>query len=284
MAVLSKLASLKAKGAVIEKAKPKEGMRTIDFTANPSVAQIITLCEVACIIEQLKPLFEQHHKSVQAFFFDLWTRDMWENKKLPDNFKAIIKKMGKDGKPTLLDDLSCNFLLKFRVEGLQKKLPAFSDIPEGKEVQDILIESLIALGIDKDKAHKFAQEEFEVKEGFVVPLDKLSAAPEGSKERIVADYLVECATATSLKERNKLPILTDEQRAVAVVSTYDYLLKKGVEERLLAYVDSLEQLQKLLKFLSVTEQVSHFFFAISDEVADRKKRTTEIANRCLNMD
>ena len=81
-----------------------------------------------------------------------------------------------------------------------------------------------------------------------------------------------------------MPVLTDDQRAVAVVTSYTYVVKKGVEERLLSYVSSLEQLQKLLKFLSVTEQVSHFFFAISDEVADRKKRTTEIANRCLNMD
>ena len=280
-----KLKALKSVTKTKEKAPAKNEIRTIDFTGTTIESTIAKLCEAAYLGNQFEPIIKQHHAAVQEVLFERWTQEMWDNRKLPANFKARLKKTGSDGVATTFDDMACNFLMKFRTDCLKTKLPKASDLPEDKSVHEVLTDTLVAMGLSKDNAHKFAQEEFEVVESTGLPeggLDAMLASSEGTPLRAVGDFILSCITA-SAKELSKLKPLTDEQRAVAMETTQSYKVKEGVEERLLGYVESLDQLRKLLTFMSVTKQVSNFEFGISDEVKERNKRLTEIAGRYINL-
>lgn len=282
------LKDLKSKSKVKTSAPKKNEIRVVDFTGLPSSKVIATLCELAFLANQFLPIIEQTKNAVQDLFFERWTQEMWDNKKVPDNFKSRLKKM--DGeKPTTFDDMSCNFIMKFRVDGLTKRLPKSNDLEEDKTVQEVLIDTLMSgvVGLSQDNAHRFAQEEFEVEEATGLPeggLDKMLSAEEGSDVRIVGQYILSCINCSTKKERDALPILTDAQRQIAVEITQKYVIKNGVEERILGYVETIEQLRNLLNFLSVTKQVSNFEFGISDELDSRNNRLIEIAGRYIKLD
>lgn len=280
-----KLKALKSVTKTKEKAPAKNDIRAIDFTGTKDQDTIVKLGEVAYLDGQFDPILGQHKTAAQEALFNRITEEMWNTQRLPDNFKARVKKIGPDGKPTTFDDIAMNFILKFRSDCLKSKLPKSSELPEDKTVHEVLPDTLVALGLDKDKAHKFSQQEFEVVESTGLPeggLDAMLAAEEGSDLRAVGDFILACVTAEG-KELSKIKPLTDEQRAAAMETTQTYKVKDGVEERLLGYVDSLDQLRKLMSFMSVTKQVSNFEFGISDEVTDRNKRLTEIAGRYINL-
>lgn len=283
-----KLKSLKKTAKPKEAPKKASSIREIDFTGTPIESNILTLCELSQIGNTFDPLIEQHKSAVQDLMFSRWTEEFWNNRTLPANFKARLKKRGQDGKATTLDDCACNFILKVRAQGLQKVLPSSADLKEDQTIQEVLVESLMAVvGMAEDDAKLFAQEELEVVESTGIPeggLEKMLAAAEGSDMKIVAEAFLNFFMADSKRERDKIPLLTAEQRSIGIQFSQKYLIKEGMEARVLTYVKSLEQLRKLLRFVNVTEQVSNFEFGISDEVKDRNKRITDIASRYINIE
>jgi hypothetical protein len=288
------LSDLKKVSKVKEKAPSKSDIRVIDFTGTKSEAEIAKLCELAFLGNKFGPQIEQHKKAVACLFFDRWTQELFESRKVPGNFKARLKK--KDGdKVTTFDDMACNFIMKFNTNGLAKKLPKPSELPpkaddpdETMTVHEVLIETLksAVVGLTEDNAHKFAQEEFVVVESTELAdggLEKMLAAEEGSGLRAVGDFILKALLAESEKDLKKLKPLTDEQRSLATGIRQVYTIKDGVEERLLNYVENIDQLRNLMRFMSVTEQVSNFEFGISDEEKIRNQRITEIAGRYINI-
>jgi hypothetical protein len=281
-----KLAALKTKAQPKETKSAKSSIREVDLTGSNTEKAVSDLCELAFLGNQIAPLVEQHKLAVQDAFFLRWTQEMFDNRKLPGNFKACLKK--KDGdKPTTFADMACNFILKFRDDGLKSKLPKPGDMPADKTMQEVIIDMLTSgvVGLSPDNATKFVEEEVVAidKTDFPKSLAELLAEEEGSIAHTVGNFLINCVMATTAKELGKIPVLTDEQRNAAIKTEEVIKLKDGVEERILSYVDSVDQLRKLLSFMSVTKQVSNFEFAISDDVADRNKRLVEIASRVINL-
>jgi len=293
MATKAPALSAKEKLAAMKKtAKPKEAkaskssIREIDLTGTESERAVANLCEVAYLGNQFAPLIEQHKNAVQDIFFQRWTQEMFDSRKLPDNFKARLKR--KDGdKVTAFDDMACNFVLKIRADGLKSKLPKPGDMPEDQTVQEILIETLKSgvVGLSPDNAQKFVAEEVESidKTNFADTLAAMLEAESGTLLAALGEFLVNCVNAESQKDLGKIPVLTAEQRAEAIRVEEVIVLKDGVEERILSYVDNIDQLRKLLNFMSVTKQVSNFEFGISDEVKARNERLTAIAGRYINL-
>lgn len=281
-----KLAAMKKTAKPKEAKASKSSIREIDMTSSDAERAVASLCEVAYLGNQIAPLIEQHKNAVQDIFFQRWTQEMFDTRKLPDNFKARLKK--KDGdKATAFDDMACNFVLKIRADGLKSKLPKPGDMPEDQTVQEILIETLKsgAVGLSPDNAQKFVAEEVVSidKTNFADTLAAMLEAEPGSALAAIGEFLVNCVNAESAKELGKVPVLTPEQRAEAIRVEEVITLKDGVEERILTYVDTLDQLRKLLNFMSVTKQVSNFEFGISDEVKVRNERLTAIAGRYINL-
>lgn len=281
-----KLAAMKATAKPKEVKPSKSSIAEIDFTNSDSEHAIAALCEVAYLGNKFAPIIEQNKAAVQDIFFLRWTQEMFDSRKLPGNFKARIKR--KDGdKATTFDDMACNFILKFRTDGLKSKLPKNGDMPEDQTVQEILIETLKSgvVGLSPDNAQKFVAEEVESvdKTNFADTLAAMLEAESGTPLAALGEFLVNCINAESQKDLGKIPVLTAEQRAEAIRVEEVILLKDGVEERILSYVENVDQLRKLLNFMSVTKQVSNFEFGISDEVQDRNRRLTEIAGRFINL-
>jgi len=279
-----KFAALKTKAKPKAEKKSKATIRDLDLTGSDSAVAVSDLCELAYLGNVLAPLIEQHKNVVQDVFFERWTKEMFDTRKLPDNFKARLKK--KDGeKTTSFEDAACNFVLKFRDDGLKGKLPKAEDLPEDQTTQEVLIEMLQSgvVGMSPDNAQKFVAEEVVTTDvtNFPATLAEMLASEDGTLLSKLGEFLANCIAAKSSKEYP--PVLSDEDKANAIETKEIYTLKDGVEERLLSYVETLEQLRNLLKFISVTKQVSNFEFGISDEVADRNKRLTDIARRWINL-
>lgn len=283
-----KLKALKGVSKTKEKAPSKTEIRVIDFTGTPVESAIAKMCELGYIEKQLKPVIEQHKKAAQDVFFDRWTQELFDSKKVPENFKARIKKKNKDGTPSSMDDMACNFILKFRADGISKKIPGKTQLDEeGKTAQEVILETITSgvVGLTPQKASEFVENEILVVEGtdLAEKLEVFLAADEGTDLRVIGDYLVACLTAESKKDLSKLNPLTDAQRAASLMVVQTVTIKDGVEERILQYVENIDQLRKLLRFLAVTEQVSNYEFGISDDVDDRSERLTDVACRHLDL-
>lgn len=258
------------------KSKKKE-MKVIDLTGTDIEKDIIAICESGYFLDQLSPHHEQRKSQAQTVLFDLWIKEMWASKCLPENFKAKVNKTVK-GKSTNFIDVVLNFIVKFRVDAINKKLATDS----GKPIHQVLIETLISIGLSPDNAQRFAQEEFEVKEkmGLAQELSDLQEVlnlPESDDMRVIADFIVSCLTAETKKDHAKIPLLTLAQRKKSIRIVQEYSLKSGYQQRLLSYVDTIEQLKALLGYLEVTKQISNFDCGVSDDAETRTQRLKKIA-------
>lgn len=287
LSTADKLAALKKSSAPAEKKKSSaKEIRVLDMTERPLGSAVGELCELAYLVGQITPAADQHKMAVAESFFDLWTEEMFTTRKVPENFKARIKKRDDKDVITTFDDMACNFILKFRSDGLSKKLPSKEDLKD-KTVQEVLVETLSSgvVGLSPDKAKLFVEEEVLAIEStnLADKLEAMLASADGSDLKQIGDFLVSCLMADSKRELGKLEPLSPEQRKQALRVDQTVTLKDGVEERLLSYVTTLEQLRKLLNFMSVTKQVSNFEFGISDEVQARNSRLTAVASRYINL-
>jgi len=274
--------------AIAKEAKPKAKkteIRQIVITDSDVSPQILTLIEIASLTGDLKPLEEQHKIVVQNRLFDMWTKEMWDSKKKPENFKAVIKK------PTGLDDARCNFILKVNEKGLSKVAPKKSDLPRDedgnviKTVQEVIIEMMVAqCDLSPANAKRFVDEEVKVVDQITLSesFDKMYYGSDETKKKI-ADLLMIYFNARTKSKTGKVSVeaFTDELSSEAIEFQQVVLLKDGMEERVFTYCDSLEQLRKLLDFCLVTKQVSNFEFAVSDDSKTKHERHKGVVDKYL---
>jgi len=283
MATKDLLASAKSKAKKAEPKAKKTEIRQIVVT-DP---EILTLIEIASLTGDLKPLEEQHKGVVQSRLFDMWTEEMWRDKKKPDNFKAVIKK------PNGLDDARCNFILKVNAKGLAKVAPDDSALPKNddgevtKTVQEVLAEMISEqCGLTPANAKKFTNEEVEITDeiNLADTFDKMYYGSDESKKKIAGLLLAYIQARPAAKAKtNKVTVdaFDDELQENTLVTRQVVILKDGMEERVFTYCDSLEQLRKLLDFCCVTKQVSNFEFAVSDDPKTKHERHRGVVDKYL---
>lgn len=258
----------------------------VDATHQPQIRKV---CELGFLGDQIKSPFEQNKKAVQLIFFDLWTEEMFKAKKKPDNFRVLLPKLSSvTGKPVPgMDDVKCTFQLKFRSAGIAGKVPKEADLPEDQTLQEVIIETLQSdvVGLSADNAKKFVAEEIDVTDHLALsePLDTMLDREEGSDLHTVgSNILAYLQGRTKAKNgRVSLPAFTDEQEEAALVTEQIVLLKDGVGDRIFTYIETIEQLRKLLKYCSVTLQVADFDFGMSDDPAAKAERLKDVVYQYL---
>lgn len=263
-----------------EPAAKKPGTREVTIPASLET-RVKDLIEIAAVAGELEPQLEQHKKSIGEEFFNIYTFEMWETKKHPDNFKVVTRRNG-------MADGSVNFILKFRNDGCKKKFAG--DVPEDKTLADLVHESLIsgAVGLSDTNARKFFSEEINIKEDmqFVRPINELLEEPTGSVARSAVEKLLSYGAARPAKKDGKVSVtpMTDEEEASIYALKSVVLLKDGVEERIWSYVDNLEQLRQLMLFCGCVRQVSNFEFGISDDASTKSARMSDAAKKYLAVE
>jgi hypothetical protein len=245
-----------------ESTSKKKELRVVVIDAEHH-PQIRKVCTLGFLIDQVKSPMEQNKKAAQVIFFDMWTGEMFKDQKKPDNFRVLLPKLDDNGQPlTALDDVRCTFQLKFRAAGIAKKVPKEDDLPEGKTLQEVLM--------------KFVAEEIEVEDNFDLAksLNKMMATADDDPLHIVADKFLSYLQARTKSKDGmvKLPAITDEQEAAALVTEQTVSLKEGMLDRIFTYCKKVEQLRKLLTYCEVTLQVADFDFGMSDEPAAKADR------------
>lgn len=267
-----------------KKAEPKKSSKKdlrvveIDASLRP---QVVELCELAMLESRIEPLLKQRKDAMAGRFFDIWTQEMWDGKSQPDNFNVIIN--GDSG----LADTKCQFQLKFRKDVLKGKLPA--EMPEDKTVQEILAEMISKItGMSEKAARKFVDEEvvIEDKTGLVASFDEMYYSADDNPLHKVAVLLLTYLQARPRGKANTVTVeaFSDELANEALVTYQVVTLKEGVDGRIYTYCSSLDELRKLLRFLSVTTQVSNFDYGISDEPAKKAKRLQAAVSRYITAD
>lgn len=274
--VADKLARLKKTAVKTVETPKKSELRVVDLP-QPLHERVRDLCMIGTLFGRVKSLLEQHSDAVKDEFFLIWTEEMWTTKRRPDNFNVRLKQAG-----AALDDAACQFQLKFRSDGIKKKMPAPDKLPEDKTVQEVIIDILVsgAVGLSAENARKFVDQEVKVVEEITLAksVDAMLAEDEGSLFHSIGNKLVEYIQARpSGKSKNgsvTLPAFTDEEEAAVLKMSQVVKLQDGLLDRAFTYCTSLDQLRKLLKWIEVTKQVSDYEFGISDEAgvqADRLK-------------
>ena len=282
------------------KKKEPKGKKELRVVAIPDSLQpkVRELCELSYLSHQLSPLISSRQSAIGIEFFNLWTQEMWDTKRSPDNFNVMLPKLDGDGKSTGLDDTKCQFQLKFRVAGVNKKAPKYDDLNEdvGEDddeitVEETLIETLQSgvVGMSEKNARKFVAEEIEVADEVTLAktVEKMLAEKKGTVLRSVADKLTDYMHKRPTKEGGKvvsMPTFTDEEEEAAWVTDQVVSLKEGLLERVFTYCESVDELRKLLLWIEVTKQVSNFDFAIADTPTQRFNRLDDAVARYLMPD
>lgn len=307
-----KLKSIKKK-ARRKESKSKKDLRILGVKPE-SQSDIRKLCELACIFDIIKPLFDQHKGAAQEEFFLMWTEEMWQSRSKPDNFNVRLKQIADDGTLTALDDTQCQFQLKMpnnstatTRRGIGKKLPNEEDLPkldcicggkkdcelcEGKgayqqTVAEVLIDMLVSnvVGLSEENAREFVDKEVCIVDDydFVMPINKMTQQKEGEALKALGDKLIAYLHARPRKVGGKVSLgaITDEEIAEGLNYYQVVSLKEGLFDRIFQYADDLEQLRKLLKFIEVTQQISNFDYGISDEADVKVDRIKKAVSRYL---
>lgn len=290
-AATDKLKRIKQKSRRKEpKSKTKE-LRSVEVSATlaPQVRQV---CELGYLTGEIKGPLDNQLKAVKVEFFNMWTQEMWDSKKKPDNFCVVLPKLDDKGKPIPgLSDTRCAFQIKFRADGIKSKTPKEEDLPDEFEtVEEAIIGALQSVvGLSEPNAKKFVDAEVEVRDEvtLAMPLDKmLEADPETTDGAIyssignkLVDYMQARTRAQSGKV--KLPVFTEAEEASALVTVQVTYLKEGLFERVFTYCENIEQLRKLLTYCSVTLQVADFDFGMSDEPAVKAQRLQTVVGTYL---
>ena len=302
---MSKLAALRT-GTTQKKSKSsKKEVREVKIpdALAPAVRQV---CELGYLVGEIKGPQDQKLKGVKSSFFEIWTAEMWNEKKRPENFAVVLPKLGDKGETLPVNDVRCVFQCKFRTEGIKTKAPrSQADIPEGCDtVQEAIVKILVSpvVGLSEANAKTFVDKEIDVRDevelapvlggkfGQFLDMEIDELPDEMDEEEKVAaniahklwDYSQ--ASTRAKTGRVNLPQWSDEERKNFIVTVQSSYLKDGMFDRVWEYCETVEQLRKLLLWCGVTRQVADFDFAMSDEPAIRTQRLQEVVGTYLIAD
>jgi len=273
------LSGLKS-GATRKETKPKEDERPIIVIDDTDFADLVRL---STLIGELQPTYDERQKEVKGRLFERFTDDWFRAKRPPKNPRIVLRKKDSKGNTTLSDDMSFMFIVKYREEGLKKVVPNVEDIPEGMTVEDVLVDMLIspAVGISEENALALLGDDGDIK---VIQKLELSGSLDtllessDSSTKSAAEKLVAFLSASEDDDSDEpIDVLNDDEKKKLLTTVQVVSLKEGFFERACKYVESAEELRKLLTFVKATLQVSSYEFAIGDSPVDRQKRLIDAA-------
>jgi hypothetical protein len=274
------------------KAAPKAKSELPTKKVGPDLEpEVIDLIGLACIEDDIDPLLKQYKGSVGQKLLDMWLDDMWATKKVPSNFSVpIMKKEG--GRDTLKQDMETTFQVKFRSDGLSKIVPDADALPEGVSVEDKIHEALMSpeVGLSEANADKILNPDTgDIRvEQRVELVDSFNALLTSDDElkRTGARKLLKYGQAKPARKGEtfvKLEPITDEEHAAIYTTRQVVVLKEGFFERACMYVESREQLGKLIRFVKSTLQLGGFKFGMSDKKADKVSRQAAVLHDFLSV-
>lgn len=259
-------------------------------------AKVAKLCELATLYGEIDPLVKQHKKVAEEILFGHWAELLWKNKEQPDNPRVIIKKKDAAGNSTPMEDMKCLLQVKFRTAGLQTVLPDAAKLPEGKTVEEVLIETLTSavVGLSEVNAKKFVAAEVEINDKVQLfkSFDELYYSEDPTEKSIGTKLLVYFQTRSEAKKTEKkkgkkteelppLKFLTEEEFDMLLVTKQEVTMKDGLFQRIHTYCQSVDEVRKLITYIKATIQVANFEFGISDEPKDRIARMQKAINTYL---
>lgn len=255
-------------------AKAKEkGMRELvvpEFLQD----QFTEFVELGYISKSMEDVTKSHRQEMADAFLDIWATEMWETRRRPENFKAVVRR----GNATI--DCSCNFVVEVRKDSIQRKIPAQDQIPEGKTLEETLVSMLVKIGISEVNANRFVQEEVLIQQvvDFKETLDIMYGYADGTPQKNAVEKLLTYMQLRNKSGLAKLPMFTDEEEAVCLVVKQKVAFKEGLADRLFTYCNSKKELLSLLtEFVNPTLKLYLFSVADGDErsvVEDRLAKTT----------
>lgn len=268
----------KAKGgAATKKATSKKDDRWTIVLDSDKHEDINDLCQLATIMNQLKPTHEERAKSVKEDLLKQFCEKWWTDRKLPQNPKIVLRKNG-----STMDDMSFMFMVKYRESGLTNVVPNVEDLPEDKTVEDLLLEMLMSkkVGLSEKNAEAMLNEE----DGEIKVVQKLQLSD--SLDALLANSATESAATKLLsylgaEDDDEIDVLTSDEKSSLLQTVQIVTLKEGFYERATKYVDNAIQLRNLIEFVKATLQISNYEFAISDTPVDRAKRMQQAAEEYL---
>jgi hypothetical protein len=268
----------KAKGgAATKKATSKKDDRWTIVLDTEKHEDVLDLCQLATIMNQLKPTHEERAKSVKEDLLKQFCEKWWTDRKLPQNPKIVLRKNG-----STMDDMSFMFMVKYRESGLTNVVPNVEDLPEDKTVEDLLLEMLMSkkVGLSEKNAEAMLNEE----DGEIKVVQKLQLSD--SLDALLANSATESAATKLLsylgaEDDDEIEVLTSDEKSSLLQTVQIVTLKEGFYERATKYVDNAVQLRNLIEFVKATLQISNYEFAISDTPVDRAKRMQQAAEEYL---
>ena len=254
----------RAKSMAVVKAKAKAKDETMQRLVVPDVLKrkFVDLCELGYISKQLSKVLDSHKAEIGEALASLWAHEMWETRKKPDNYRAVSFS---EGNP-IIPECGCNFLLKFRKEGIKDQVPTAEKIPEGQTFEEATMTILRKIGLSELNAKRFVQEEIEVTEAFGNrSYDELNACEDGTPEKSAVTKMFLYMQCRSQAAKAKLPLFTDEEEQACLMIEQTITLKEGCADRIFTYCDSEEQLFALLKWIKAVREFSNFLVGEGEE-------------------
>ncbi len=148
---------------------------------------------------------------------------------------------------------SLMFVVKDRAEGLSGVVPDADQLPEGKTVEDVLLEALTSaqVGLSEKNALRLLADDGEIKVTHRLELAGSLDALYNSDQPIqksAAEKLLAYIGAEK-GDNDNLKLLTDEEKATLLRTVQIVQLKEGFLERAHIYCETPEQLRKLCEFV-----------------------------------
>lgn len=198
-------------------------------------------------------------------FFERWVKQVWEERKVPDNAKWAIRK-----KDSSAIDMAVMFQVRHRSDGI--KLP--DELKAPTPADHILMElTSPVVGLTAKNAAKLVQDgekgEILITEEYFMPDFNGMLKAEDEDVRTGAEKVFRYIMG------EKSEPITDEERAKILQQRRVVRVKDGFLERSFTYCDSPTQLGSLLNYMNIGKSVSNPEFAKGDKQSERNTRIQE---------
>lgn len=208
--------------------------------------------------------------------FDVWSDNMWKAKAQPQNIKLIVKDDG--GR----EDATMTFQVQFRADGLKGVFP--DELPEGKSIQDLIQEALTSEAVGLSESNALAL--LNAVDGDIAVGQQVGLADTFDKLLVHKDEdVVKAAnkfmTLALCDDKDKVKLLSDNDRSLLFTTRQIVLLKDGFFERACGYCRNVGELRRLMRFLKVKLVAGNFEFAVSSTEKERVTRLEAIAQEFI---